>query len=87
MDVVFFTYTYYHAYIFIVEIVRVLLGFTNQNFYIEGFWSMLQMHLVRAEMLTPMVFGLCMRVEGLHNYMDISIGLCVKCHLELPHIS
>ena len=87
MDVVFFTYTYYHAYIFIVEIVRVLLGFTNQNFYIEGFWSMLQMHLVRAEMFTPMVFGLCMRVEGLHNYMDISIGLCVKCHLELPHIS
>jgi hypothetical protein len=87
MDVVFFTYMYYHAYIFIVEIVRVLLGFTNQNFYTEGFWSMLQMHLVRAEMFTPMVFGLCMRVEGLHNYMDTSLGLCVKCHLELPHIS
>lgn len=48
------------------------------------FWSILQMNLILDEMFTPMVFGLWIRVESLHNYMDTSLGLYVKCHLELP---
>ena len=71
-----------------IEIVHVLLGFSNKKkqkkqLVYRRYLEYVQTHMVLDGMFTPMVYGLWMRVKGLHNYMDTSLGLCVKWPLEL----